>query len=57
VIGLILIAIIVAMFSQSGDESRSIRDLQKNIKKLQRTVDLLNTQRSSGNGTQQTDRN
>jgi hypothetical protein len=41
---LIIIAIIVAMFSQSGDESKSIRDLQRDIQKLQRTVDTLQTQ-------------
>jgi hypothetical protein len=41
---LILIAIIVAMFSRSGDESKSIRALQNDIQKLQRTVEMLQAQ-------------
>jgi hypothetical protein len=38
---LILIAIIVAMFSRSGDESDAIRDLHKEIQTLEQKIDNI----------------
>jgi hypothetical protein len=38
---LILIAIIVAMFSGTGDESDAIRDLQKEIQTLEEKIDNI----------------
>ena len=38
---LILIAIIVAIFSKSGDNSDEIRDLQREIEKMEQQLDRL----------------
>ena len=38
---LILIAIIVAMFSRSGDESDAIRGLQRELQRLEHKIDSI----------------
>ena len=38
---LIIIAIIVAIFSSTGDDSDAIRELRREIKQLERKIDKL----------------